>query len=105
MENIQVKAVEQTAAVRAAGGKHLSKITPSLGRAQYWSYRRHPLPGVAGSRPLPRAGLTGAGGRWIWGWLPRRGEKWALQPGFWSPKSGLFLILIYFDCISNICPL
>lgn len=53
-------------------------------------------------------GLKRAGRRQTWGWLPHRGDgkEEVLQPGLWSPKSGLFcLLLIYFNSKTNIYPL
>ena len=71
MENIQVEAVKQTAAVRAAYGKHAPRTPALSGEGPVLELRETPPPlGGTGSRRLPGAGLTGAGGRWTWGWLP-----------------------------------
>lgn len=75
-ENIQVKAVKQTAAVRAAYGKHASRTAALSGEGPVLELRETPAPlGGTGSRRLPGAGLTGAGGRRTRGWLPHHDKE------------------------------
>lgn len=53
--------------------------------------------GRTGSCRLPWVGLTRAGERWTWGWLPHHDEeKQEFQSGLWSPESGLCFYCILF---------